>query len=719
MDWLDPAMISMTADLLSDTPNTTPRDSIAVVKRCHADLLAAEAGIVAIGNNPVSKKRPKQQTPEALNLAVQNALEDLSSQLVFCDSMDLDDAFATFFELKTHLLIISLLKPTYPLDDAHILTSAVLRFFNVLAENIHSDHILFLLFSNNYINSLISHPAFSFRRCSPSAASEDGFNYFITLLKNLSNKLNKNSINFFLNENLDDFPLFTEALSLFESEEAMVRIAARTVTLNIFRVDDASAAEFLVNSVHAFDRLSHLWEREISTIQTEIATRNTTLLPKIETGIDDCVDTLLYFEEIFTLDIPFINSSLVSSLINGVLFKLVHDVSEKSDIIKGTTLFFLTQVFNYISYSPLLNSLTELIFSADHPTRSLLLSGLEMDTWSLISPELSLVIPADTCVSLCLALYASVLNSSHIGHETLTKCNICPVQRTNTRRLMDSLVSPSSSPQTESSMLATDSTTSLHSSQTGGHTVPPTYAYDENLVFLLIQILGSIHASKLRPVSLELAVWIIERLVGNSKKIIASGGDKEQRGSLNESQAAALLNANGKWGSMISALVNDGVDLVVDLLEYETDMMASANDTPQLLKDSRLLLPKKEAPVSKVSNVRNEIRDLAFLVRMWSLTSQCLDKLGYPKMHKLPDAVSALESPAELENDCIPCKFLQSKNPAIHGNIVVSKLDESLTILEQHNQVVTIVLPIVNVTCVVSETNTTALDISSRFSICR
>lgn len=43
----------------------------------------------------------------------------------------------------------------------------------------------------------------------------------------------------------NDFPLYTEAIKFFNHPESMVRIAVRTLTLNVYRVDDRSMLQFI------------------------------------------------------------------------------------------------------------------------------------------------------------------------------------------------------------------------------------------------------------------------------------------------------------------------------------------------------------------------------------------------------------------------------------------------------------------------------------------
>lgn len=49
----------------------------------------------------------------------------------------------------------------------------------------------------------------------------------------------------FFYQHTNDFPLYTEAIKFFNHSEGMVRIAVRTLTLNVYRVEDASMLAFI------------------------------------------------------------------------------------------------------------------------------------------------------------------------------------------------------------------------------------------------------------------------------------------------------------------------------------------------------------------------------------------------------------------------------------------------------------------------------------------
>ncbi|KAH8873885.1 Protein CLEC16A [Schistosoma japonicum] len=85
------------------------------------------------------------------------------------------------------------------------------------------------LLSNNHTNAIITH-RFDF-------TDEEVVAYCISFLKILSFRLNINTISFFYIESRREFDLYVEAIKLFAHPESMVRIAVRTITLNVHKVE--------------------------------------------------------------------------------------------------------------------------------------------------------------------------------------------------------------------------------------------------------------------------------------------------------------------------------------------------------------------------------------------------------------------------------------------------------------------------------------------------
>jgi hypothetical protein len=125
----------------------------------------------------------------------------------------------------------------------------VIQNLSILIQNIDSETSIFYFLSNNHINDLIVYK-FDF-------SDEEVLAYYISFLKTLSLKLNERTILFLFNERANDFPLYTEAIKFINHSESMVRTAVRTLTLNVFRIDDPPLRRFILDrtAVNLFSEL--------------------------------------------------------------------------------------------------------------------------------------------------------------------------------------------------------------------------------------------------------------------------------------------------------------------------------------------------------------------------------------------------------------------------------------------------------------------------------
>eukprot|EP00697_Spironema_sp_BW2_P016642 gnl/Spiro4/8007_TR4208_c0_g1_i1.p2 gnl/Spiro4/8007_TR4208_c0_g1~~gnl/Spiro4/8007_TR4208_c0_g1_i1.p2 ORF type:complete len:239 (+),score=58.02 gnl/Spiro4/8007_TR4208_c0_g1_i1:62-778(+) len=115
----------------------------------------------------------------------------------------------------------------------------LIQTLSILIQNTTAETSIYYLLSNNHLNELIVH-RFDF-------SDEELLAYYISFLKTLSLKLNRQTIQFFFNEAQNDFPLYTEAIKFFNHDDSMIRIAVRTLTLNVFRVEDDAIRRFILN----------------------------------------------------------------------------------------------------------------------------------------------------------------------------------------------------------------------------------------------------------------------------------------------------------------------------------------------------------------------------------------------------------------------------------------------------------------------------------------
>ena len=249
----------------------------------------------------------------------------------------------------------------------------LLQTLNILFENIRNETSIYYLLSNNHVNSIIVH-RFDF-------SEEEVMAYYISFLKTLSFRLNKHTIHFFYNDHTNDFPLYTEAIKFFNHSESMVRIAVRTITLNVYRVEEDSMLQFVIDktAVPYFSNLvwfigNHILDID-ACVKSDADHQN---LNKLKNFVAEHLDHLHYINDILGLNIENLNKLLTDHLMNKLFIPLyVYSLiggdksGEKSledmkpHVSKVTALFLLCHVFLVVTHPPIIRLLAWIIFDGD------------------------------------------------------------------------------------------------------------------------------------------------------------------------------------------------------------------------------------------------------------------------------------------------------------------------------------------------------------------
>lgn len=322
-------------------------------------------------HNVLSKNQTVSESNRGLLV---ETLRSIAEILIWGDQND-SSVFDFFLEKNMLSFFLNILKQ----KCGSYVCVQLLQTLNILFENIRNETSLYYLLSNNHVNSIIVHK-FDF-------SDEEVMAYYISFLKTLSLKLNTHTIHFFYNEHTNDFPLYTEAIKFFNHSESMVRIAVRTLSLNVYRVDDKSMLQFIRNRTAApyFSNLvwfigNHVLELD-SCIRNEANTNNDNRLADL---VAEHLDHLHYLNDILTLNIESLNQVLTHHLLNKLLIplyiyslissrntKLSSSSSDsqsedsftvqRSRISSVVSLFLLSQVFLILSHEPLLHTLAHII----------------------------------------------------------------------------------------------------------------------------------------------------------------------------------------------------------------------------------------------------------------------------------------------------------------------------------------------------------------------
>nr|CAB3231606.1 protein CLEC16A-like [Phallusia mammillata] len=290
------------------------------------------------------------------------ALRSMSEILIWGDQND-SSVFEFYLEKNMFLFFLNILQQ----NSGNYVCVQLLQTLNILFENLQHETSLYYLLSNNHVNDVICHK-FDF-------SDEEVMAYYISFLKTLSLRLNEHTIHFFYNEHTDDFALYTEGIKFFNHSETMVRIAVRTLTLNVYKVNDHAMLRFIQDKTAAPYFSNLVWFIAEHVRQVDACVRanvNHQQSDRLRDIVAEHLDHLHYLNDIVTLENNMLNKVLIDHLLHRLFFPLYvrsladgapGDDNEKPLVNSVTALFLLSQVFLIIHHETLVHQLAEVIFT--------------------------------------------------------------------------------------------------------------------------------------------------------------------------------------------------------------------------------------------------------------------------------------------------------------------------------------------------------------------
>lgn len=303
-----------------------------------------------------------EKITDANKANVIEALRSITEILIWGDQND-NSVFDVFLEKQMLVHFVEIMRQKCGTS----VNVQLLQTLNILFENIRHETSLYFLLSNNHVNSIITHP-FDFE-------NEEIIAYYISFLKTLSFKINPNTVHFFYSDTANEFPLFTEAIRFYNHRESMVRIAVRTLTLNLFRAKNEGVQKFLVDKSSAY--FSNVCEGiaaqiiEMDTFarsaQNEASNRS-----RLMGMIDEHLDHLHYINDILEIGNAQLNRCLFESFDMHIFSSIYLSSlallrrSENTVLIsRVSALFLLTQFLRIIHETQTVQNLLTTLFFGD------------------------------------------------------------------------------------------------------------------------------------------------------------------------------------------------------------------------------------------------------------------------------------------------------------------------------------------------------------------
>jgi len=449
----------------------------------HVRLLRARIAEAAAMENTM--KGSVTENPQRKGTLIES-VRDLSEVLVYGDQHG-ESFFEVFLEQQMLQLLLGLLN----MRDRDI-TVQLVQTLSILVENLKDTSFLYYILSNNYINNLIcsglddapesalsTAPVVSH---SDSIRESDLLAYYVSFLKTLSLRLDPHSVNFFFNEREGTFPLFCEAVKLFNHRDTMVRVSVRVLTLNVFKVDSPSLRKWLIErgTPSYFFELCSLFRRLCARLGELVLSSKHSDHRRIDDCLAEISDMLSYMQDVFDVGVLDLSIILARNFIHlfalPLLFgSLIPDsrLPESERIPPRAALFLIANVFHVVKHAPVVNMLTELMFSHDplstlhdlqpdlFPLQSATASRFPSILLRYLSGEDSLALAASS------VLYALFSNPA-VDPELLDHCHFYPLPLAQKKaspapetKSPNKEQQPSGEPKTQQPTVAAESSPSL------------------------------------------------------------------------------------------------------------------------------------------------------------------------------------------------------------------------------------------------------------------
>ncbi|GJV81143.1 protein transparent testa 9 isoform X2 [Tanacetum coccineum] len=269
-----------------------------------------------------------------------------------------------------------------------IVSVQLLQTMSIMIQNLKSDHSIYYLFSNEHINFLITYP-FDFR-------NEELLSYYISFLRAISGKLNKNTISLLVKtekEEIVSFPLYVEAIRFAFHEEGMIRTAVRALTLNIYHVGDVYVNKYIASTPHDayFVNFVKFFREHCISLNGLISPTTENQGPEststILSAVDEIEDNLYYLSDVVSAGIPDVGTLITDSMLKLLVFPLLLpslriEVSNGMKFSSVTSLYLLVCMLRILKIKDLANTVAAaLICSIDNllPSSDAKVNGFKDD----------------------------------------------------------------------------------------------------------------------------------------------------------------------------------------------------------------------------------------------------------------------------------------------------------------------------------------------------
>lgn len=198
----------------------------------------------------------------------------------------------------------------------------IIKSFAALILTIKNKGCLYYIFSNNFINQIISN---NFEKY-----DEDFLSYYVNFLKSLALKIDMTTIQFFFFKDRNSFPLLENTLKLYNHTDPMIKNVVRNIYLKFCGLNYEPINKYLCSlpSISYFSFIAcRLRDLTISVDRAAFGYTDQGQFDYSQFKLihDDLVDEILYLQDIFSLNNEKLNSILINCLMYYYILPLLFD----------------------------------------------------------------------------------------------------------------------------------------------------------------------------------------------------------------------------------------------------------------------------------------------------------------------------------------------------------------------------------------------------------
>ena len=266
----------------------------------------------------------------------------------------------------------------------------IIKSMSALILTITNQASLFYIFSNNFINNIITNDNIY------EESNEDFLSFYVNFLKSLSMKIDSTTIQLFFQKEKNIFPLLENALKLYNIEDPMIRNVVRNIFLKFAKLsEEYKPLKEYLTTLPMLEYYCFLSCRltDMTIRLNSLAGYNTLYKNKFEYNKnefkfrydiykslhDDLIDEILYFQDVLSIN----DEQIVTAVLNSLLYYYICPLllgslynykyffhKNENDMIKyivspEISLYIFTLIFSNIHNDTLLNLICSLLFKKE------------------------------------------------------------------------------------------------------------------------------------------------------------------------------------------------------------------------------------------------------------------------------------------------------------------------------------------------------------------